>query len=241
MNKNIWISKQAVDHYIESPRFIEREAKIVNHFKGKVLDIGCGTGRTTETLRRMGFNVIGIDYSKPMIDKAKELYSECKFEVMDATNLTFLSESFDSILFSFNGIDYISSEFERKKALNEINRVLKPSGIFAFSSHNSWTLPLRKSRWETWKRTWKKYIKQYMQYGFSTGFFSPFRIIKVPFGELLTYHASYWKQKKNLKIIGFKEISYMGGKKFNLLPLSIFLDPYIYFIAKKVDSSSLIS
>ena len=56
--------------------------------------------------------------------------------VGDARNLSqFADNSFDLILFSFNGIDYISHE-DRLKVLQEINRVGKSGGYFFFSSHN---------------------------------------------------------------------------------------------------------
>lgn len=42
---------------------------------------------------------------------------------------------FDFILFSFNGIDYISHE-DRLHALEEIKRVGKKGGLFVFSTHN---------------------------------------------------------------------------------------------------------
>ncbi len=47
----------------------------------------------------------------------------------------FPDQSFDFILFSFNGLDCIAHQ-GRLRALAEIRRVLKHAGIFVFSSHN---------------------------------------------------------------------------------------------------------
>ena len=47
----------------------------------------------------------------------------------------FEDNSFDFVLFSFNGIDSFGPQ-DRLKALKEIRRVLKNNGYFCFSSHN---------------------------------------------------------------------------------------------------------
>jgi len=47
----------------------------------------------------------------------------------------FHENTFDFILFSFNGIDYINND-ERCDVLNHIKRILKPTGYYLFSSHN---------------------------------------------------------------------------------------------------------
>jgi ubiquinone/menaquinone biosynthesis C-methylase UbiE len=48
----------------------------------------------------------------------------------------FENETFDFVMFSFNGLDYLSHS-DRLLALGEIRRVLKPAGLLLFSSHNA--------------------------------------------------------------------------------------------------------
>ena len=49
--------------------------------------------------------------------------------------------SYDFVLFSYNGIDHLELP-ERERALSEMKRVLRPGGIMAFSSHNANFLPV---------------------------------------------------------------------------------------------------
>lgn len=103
-------------------------------YRGSVLDIGIGTGRTTGPLRKMFNRYVGIDYSTEMVRHAKQLFPENEIYLMDARNIV-LHEQYDCAFFSFNGIDYIG-EHNRKLALNEVTRVIKPGGYFIYSTHN---------------------------------------------------------------------------------------------------------
>ena len=49
-----------------------------------IVDIGCGTGHHVAELAKQNLNVLGIDISPSMIEKAKEKYPELQFEVGDA-------------------------------------------------------------------------------------------------------------------------------------------------------------
>ncbi len=101
-----------------------------------VLDIGCGGGRTARFLGRLTKDYTGIDYSQGMVNACQETFSTLKFRHCDASDMRiFDDESFDFVLFAFNGIDCISHE-KRINALKEIYRVLKYDGVFAFSTHN---------------------------------------------------------------------------------------------------------
>ncbi len=129
----------------------EAERKLLAHFKGRwhtlnMLDLGVGAGRTSYTLAPLCKNYLGLDYSESMIRLCKEQIGESpgvKFEVADATNLSFLKDQkFDFILFSYNGMDYVG-EADRLKILSEVRARLEPGGLFVFSSHCLWCLPFR--------------------------------------------------------------------------------------------------
>ncbi len=63
----------------------------------KILDLGCGTGDLTwEIAKTFSCNVVGSDYSKEMIVKAKEKYPTLEFSVCDACKIPFTNE-FDTI------------------------------------------------------------------------------------------------------------------------------------------------
>jgi len=71
-----------------------------------------------------------------MIETCRHRYPHLEFRQGDARDLAeYQASSFDFVLFSFNGLDYISHD-DRLKALTEVARVLKPGGVFMFSSHN---------------------------------------------------------------------------------------------------------
>lgn len=112
---------------------------IANYFekKSRILDIGCGAGRTTAAMDRLGFHeVIGIDLNPEMIKAARAVAPESKFREGDATHLESRDDAFDGVLFSFNGIMTIPGCENRKKAFAEIYRVLKPGGHFLFTTHD---------------------------------------------------------------------------------------------------------
>ncbi|MEM1370460.1 MAG: class I SAM-dependent methyltransferase [Cyanobacteria bacterium P01_H01_bin.15] len=106
----------------------------------RMLDMGVGGGRTTTCFAPLVKDYIGIDNSPPMIAACQQRFSDwlpldC-FRVVDARDLSpFADNSFDFILFSYNGLDFVSHA-ERVQVLQEIQRVGKPGAYFCFSSHH---------------------------------------------------------------------------------------------------------
>jgi SAM-dependent methyltransferase len=103
-----------------------------------ILDVGVGGGRTTDHLAAKAGRYLGIDYSAAMIEECRTRFPRLDFAVADATDLSVIGdESFDFTVFSFNGMDYISSDEGRIAALRELRRVTRPNGLIVISSHNA--------------------------------------------------------------------------------------------------------
>lgn len=140
--EDFWDSPESLRHYSVEPFLYPGELKSLTYFFNDsslgrhVLDLGCGAGRTTYFLSKMGADVIGVDISHSLIRSALERLSDIDFRPGDATQLAFEKNTFDLILFSFNGLDAIYPASRRVKALHEVWRTLKPRGLFIFSSHN---------------------------------------------------------------------------------------------------------
>ena len=119
-------------------RLLPQEEVVFRAIKpGRLLDLGCGTGRTTAILSRKGFTVVGLDISEAMVSEAVRLYPRIPFLLGDACDLGgFNSGEFDYVLFSFNGLDLLYPYELRKKCVDEAWRVLRSGGLFIYSSHN---------------------------------------------------------------------------------------------------------
>jgi len=123
-----------------------------------VLDLGVGGGRTTPFLSSVAGRYVGVDYSQAMVMACKSKWPQLDFRWGDATDLgEFSSGEFDASVFSFNGIDYIDSNQARQRCFSEVARVLRPGGLFVFSSHNARQLgvwPLQE-RAKAYKVAWR--------------------------------------------------------------------------------------
>ncbi len=113
------------------------------HFKEEdaLLDLGCGTGRITFGLYQRGYQkIVGLDISKEMLEEAIKLKDQghypIEFVLGDATQLAFIEQFFDGVIFAYNGLMQIPGLLNRRKAFKEINRVLKIGGTFIFTTHD---------------------------------------------------------------------------------------------------------
>jgi ubiquinone/menaquinone biosynthesis C-methylase UbiE len=97
-----------------------------------VLEYGCGYGNFCFTLAEAGGRITGIDISPKSIDVARKTSNErgfegMTFEVMDAENMDFPDESFDTVVGSA-----ILHHLDLTRCSAEIMRVIKPGGRALF-------------------------------------------------------------------------------------------------------------
>ena len=141
-NRRLWHRRQVTHKYAGARSLYTPEAVIfIKHrdafWQKRVLDVGCGTGRTTWVLKHCAAEYRGIDYSEGMVALCRELHPSANVSCGDARQLAAVpSGHFDFLLCSFNGLDYMDHA-DRLRALGEFRRVLKPAGLLVFSSHNA--------------------------------------------------------------------------------------------------------
>lgn len=105
---------------------------------GRVLDLGCGTGGHAIPLARMGYDVTGIDHSRPMVEIAAKKGANllARFLHQDMRDLH-LSGGFDAAICMFGGFGHITEIADVRRALRGISSLLLPGGPFIFEY---WTL-----------------------------------------------------------------------------------------------------
>ena len=110
--------------------------KCIGPGQKKILDACCGTGTSTYYLWQGGSRIVtGIDFSRGMIEIARKRYGNKEgitFYAKDATNTGFKDDSFDCAAIAFG----IRNILERKKALSELQRIVKPSGSIVILEFN---------------------------------------------------------------------------------------------------------
>jgi ubiquinone/menaquinone biosynthesis C-methylase UbiE len=102
-----------------------------------ILDIGVGTGRTTEYLAKDSSRYVGIDYAPAMLEVCRNKHPQLEYFVDSATDLSrFQCGSFDVVVMCFNTLDDVIPDENRQRCLRECHRVLRDQGLLIFSSHN---------------------------------------------------------------------------------------------------------
>jgi len=96
-----------------------------------MLDAGCGTGLITKKLQGKGNFIVGVDFSKGMLQRAKEKLGKVikmDFVLGDIEYLPFRSKSFDLVL----SITVLQN-CNPLRALKSLLRVLSNSGVLVLS------------------------------------------------------------------------------------------------------------
>jgi ubiquinone/menaquinone biosynthesis C-methylase UbiE len=116
--------------------------------RGRVLDLGCGGGRSAVFLNLHGFDAVGVDIDSPTLAQARRLRREekvsCEFVRADGRNLCFREECFNYVV-SFGST--LSEKYrlwlekeDRQEMISEAVRVTKPEGVVIVNFvHRYWS------------------------------------------------------------------------------------------------------
>jgi SAM-dependent methyltransferase len=116
--------------------------RLTSGVRGRVLELGTGTGRISVPLARGGVALVGIDRSAPMLDRAarraalqarRDRHARGHLTLVrgDIRSLPFRSGQFHMVLAAYGVLQSILRERDLTATLDSVSRVLAPGGAFA--------------------------------------------------------------------------------------------------------------
>ena len=151
VDRGLWdyVSSERVareyDDAIAGAPLLEADLRFAaRHFSspGRLIDLGCGTGRLCLNFAELGFSCVGVDLSEAMLDvlRAKAEQSNLSVECMKA-NVVELdgipNANFDYAACLFSTLGMIRGRDNRNRFLSHVYRILKPGGRLVVHAHNA--------------------------------------------------------------------------------------------------------
>ena len=107
--------------------------KLLNPFlnhNDKILDVGIGTGQSASFFYKKGCQVVGIDISKKMVEKAKTIMPKGSFYQFNIEKVKKLPEKNFDVVISSGALEFIEN---LDRLFNLINHNMKDGGYFCFT------------------------------------------------------------------------------------------------------------
>jgi SAM-dependent methyltransferase len=110
--------------------------KEIKQTKGKVLEIGVGTGRLFINALNRGADIYGLDISPSMIDVLRKKLNRNQYKRISLQNIIDFTYDFkfDLIIAPFRVIMHLLEKNEQIKAINNVYKHLKKNGRFIFDA-----------------------------------------------------------------------------------------------------------
>lgn len=110
---------------------------------GKLLDLGCGTGRLLLEFGRRGYWTLGVDLAAEMLAVSREKLAACglpgRLLQANLTQLDCLTEgSFDYAACLFSTLGMVIGAEQRRRVVAQAARLLRPGGKLILHVHNRW-------------------------------------------------------------------------------------------------------
>jgi SAM-dependent methyltransferase len=121
---------------------------------GRLLDLGCGTGRLLRTMAERGWRTLGVDLSPQMLAVARDKAVAARVDVHllrgNITELDFLHDAcFDAVACLFSTLGMVLGAAQRQRVIAQAFRLLRPGGRFILHAHNRWF-----NLWDRGGRAW---------------------------------------------------------------------------------------
>lgn len=111
------------------------EEELLESERNLVVDLGCGTGTLTEMLYEAGYDMIGVDYSEEMLEKAMEKKNRSGAEILylnqDMRELELYS-TVGTVVSVCDSINYLLEDEDITTTFGLVHNYLYPGGLFIF-------------------------------------------------------------------------------------------------------------
>ena len=109
--------------------FRDLPAILSEHVRGtKAVDFGCGAGRSTRFVRRLGFDTLGVDTAPEMIAKARQLDPGGDYRLTEQDDFSRLSQKAYDVVLSLFTFDNIAGWANKVQLLMKLAKLLRESG-----------------------------------------------------------------------------------------------------------------
>ena len=143
--------------------------------QSRILDYGCGYGRTLAELSTAGFqDVIGADFSEAMLARARVAVPQTSLVRNDGHSLPFQNDCFDAALL-FAVLTCIPDDNAQRRLLAEVKRVLRHGGLLYVSD-------LLVNNDQRNRQRYEQYAEAYDCYG----------VCELPEGVVVRHHEREW-------------------------------------------------
>lgn len=110
-------------------------ADLLESERNLVLDLGCGTGKLTELLYQKGYDMIGIDSSREMLnvamDRKEKTGSDILYLCQDMRDLDLYS-TVGTVISVCDSINYLTEDIDVEDTFRLVENYLYPGGLFIF-------------------------------------------------------------------------------------------------------------